>query len=244
MRGLINSLFKKNGQFRPQVGQVVEVEWSEPGVKETILYGKVAEIKKKTLVIDCNSGNQPKLGPGIKVRICSLSPPWFFSYVANIHGNETRGLEVSMPASADQLENLQVPSFDEEEKLDYATTVDYQASRSPYKQAAEVIAVGRKGLTLQTNVSIPSQTSLEIHLKLPNRSEPLPAQVKAVRVDTTNPLKDSDYGGVILSTLDGRIMCDNTLTTRLDLAFDAMAPIVRDTLFGANPNRKHVDKYM
>ena len=55
MRGLINSLFKKNGQFRPQVGQVVEVEWSEPGVKETILYGKVAEIKKKTLVIDLQS---------------------------------------------------------------------------------------------------------------------------------------------------------------------------------------------
>lgn len=189
MRGLINSLFKKNGQFRPQVGQVVEVEWSEPGVKETILYGKVAEIKKKTLVIDCNAANQPKLGPGIKVRICSLSPPWFFSYVANIHSNEVRGLEVSMPANADQLENLQVPTFDEEEKLDYATSVDYQASRSPYKQAAEVTAVGRKGLTLQTNVSIPSQTSLEIHLKLPNRSEPLPAQVKAVKSETLSERK-------------------------------------------------------
>lgn len=189
MRGLINSLFKKSGQFRPQVGQVVEVEWSEPGVKETILYGKVSEIKKKTLLIECNSANQSKLGPGVKVRICSLSPPWFFSYVANIHANETRGLEVSMPANADQLDNLQVPSFDEEEKLDYATSVDYQASRSPYKQAAEVIAVGRKGLTLQTNVSIPSQTSLEIHLKLPNRSEPLGAQVKAVKSETLSERK-------------------------------------------------------
>lgn len=189
MRGLINSLFKKNGQFRPQVGQIVEVEWSEPGVKETVLYGKVAEIKKKTLVIDCNSSNHPKLGPGVKVRICSLSPPWFFSYVANIHSNEALGLEVSMPANADQLENLQVPSFNEEEKLDYATSVDYQASRSPYKQAAEVTAVGRKGLTLQTNVSIPSQTNLEIHLKLPNRSEPLPAQVKAVKSETLSERK-------------------------------------------------------
>lgn len=189
MRGLINSLFKKNGQFRPQVGQVVEVEWSEPGVKETILYGKVAEIKKKTLIIDCNSSSQSKLGPGVKVRICSLSPPWFFSYVGNIHANEARGLEVSMPANADQLENLQVPSFEEEEKLDYATSVDYQASRSPYKQAAEVTAVGRKGLTLQTNVSIPSQTNLEIHLKLPNRSEPLGAQVKAVKSETLSERK-------------------------------------------------------
>lgn len=189
MRGLINSLFKKSGQFKPQVGQVVEVEWSEPGVKETVFYGKVAEIKKKTLVIDCNSGSQTKLGPGVKVRICSLSPPWFFSYVANIHGNEARGLEVSMPANADQLENLQVPSFDDEEKLDYATSVDYQASRSPYKQAAEVIAVGRKGLTLQTNVSIPNQTNLEIHLKLPDRSQPLPAQVKAVRSQTLSERK-------------------------------------------------------
>jgi len=189
MRGLINNLFKKSGQFRPQVGQVVEIEWSEPGVKETVLYGKVAEIKKKTLVIDCNASHYPKLGPGVKVRICSLSPPWFFSYVANIHGNTANLLEVSMPTNSEQLENLAVPSFNEEEKLDYATSVDYQASRSPYKQAAEVTAVGRKGLTLQTNVSIPNQTNLEIHLKLPNRSEPLPAQVKAVRSETLTERK-------------------------------------------------------
>ena len=189
MRGLINSLFKKSGQFRPQVNQVVEVEWSEPGIKETVLYGKVKEIKKKTLVIDCNSSSQPKLGPGVKVRICSLSPPWFFSYVANIHANESLGLEVSMPANAEQLENHQIPSFNDEEKLDYATSVDYQASRSPYKQAAEVTAVGRKGLTLQTNVSIPNQTNLELHLKLPNRSQPLPAQVKAVRSETLSERK-------------------------------------------------------
>ena len=187
MKGLISSLFKRSGQFRPQVGQVVELEWSEPGVKETILYGTIAETKKKTLVIDCTTPMSEKLGPGSKLRVCSLSPPWFFSYSANIHSSTGHRVELSLPTQ--DMENLQVPTFDEEEKLNYATSVDYQASRSPHKQAAEVVAVGRKGLTLQTNVSIPSQTNLEVFLKLPNRSQPLPAQVKAVRSQTLTERK-------------------------------------------------------
>jgi len=181
MRGLISQFFKKGGgQFRPQVGQPLELEWAEPGQKEAVLYGKISELRKKILVVQCPSSLISKIGPGAKLRVCSLSPPWFFSYMANVLGCEGSQLELSLP-NQEQLENLPVPTFAEEEKLDFATSVDYQASRSPYKQAAEIIAVGRKGLTLQTNVNIPSQTSLELHLKLPNRNDPIPAQVKAVR---------------------------------------------------------------
>lgn len=187
MRGIISNLFKKGGQFRPQVGQPVELEWSEPGVKESVLYGKITEIKKKTLTVQCGQPVSEKLGPGSKLRVCSLSQPWFFSYVCNVHSSSGMLLEVSLPTN--DTENTAVPSFDEEEKLNYATPVDYQASRSPYKQAAEVVAVGRKGLTLQTNVSIPNQTNLELHLKLPNRTEPLPAQVKAVSSQTLTERK-------------------------------------------------------
>jgi hypothetical protein len=187
MRGLISNLFKKSGQFRPQVGQVIELEWTEPGVKEVILYGSIAEVKKKTLSVACTAPLSEKLGPGSKLRVCSLSPPWFFSYVANVHSSSGSRLELSLPGQ--DLDNLQVPTFTEEEKLNFATSVDYQASRSPYKQAAEVVAVGRKGLTLQTNVSIPSQTNLELFLRMPDRSEPLPAQVKAVRSETLTERK-------------------------------------------------------
>lgn len=187
MRGIISNLFKKSGQFRPQVGQAVELEWSEPGLKETILYGKITEIKKKTLSLQCSAPVNDKLGPGSKLRVCALSQPWFFSYTANIHSASGMLLEISLPSN--DLENIAVPNFEEEDKLNYATSVDYQASRSPYKQAAEVVAVGRKGLTLQTNVSIPSQTNLELHLKLPHRTEPLPAQVKAVSSQTLTERK-------------------------------------------------------
>ena len=185
MRGLISNLFKKNKPFRPKVGQVVELEWSDSAISdiEIILYGSIAEIRKKTVVVECTASLSDKLGPGSKLRLCSLSPPWFYSYVANVHSSEGNRLELSLP-NADHMENLPVPTFDDEQKLDFATAVDYKASRSPHKQAAEVVAVGRHGLTLQTNVSIPSQTNLELNLKLPNRSEPLPAKVKAVKSQT------------------------------------------------------------
>eukprot|EP00299_Pterocystis_sp_00344_P017999 c899_g1_i1.p1 GENE.c899_g1_i1~~c899_g1_i1.p1 ORF type:complete len:232 (-),score=71.91 c899_g1_i1:50-745(-) len=47
-------------------------------------------------------------------------------------------------------------------------------------------------------------------------------------------------GGVILSALNGAIQCDNTLDTRLNLAFEGMSPQIRITLFGRSAARKHL----
>jgi len=38
-------------------------------------------------------------------------------------------------------------------------------------------------------------------------------------------------GGVYLSALEDRILCDNTLETRLHLVFDAALPKIRASLF-------------
>eukprot|EP00455_Lapot_gusevi_P033477 TRINITY_DN3661_c0_g2_i1.p1 TRINITY_DN3661_c0_g2~~TRINITY_DN3661_c0_g2_i1.p1 ORF type:complete len:277 (+),score=122.08 TRINITY_DN3661_c0_g2_i1:101-832(+) len=42
-------------------------------------------------------------------------------------------------------------------------------------------------------------------------------------------------GGVVLLGLDNRIAVDNTLDSRLDLAFEQLKPQVRETLFGQRP---------
>ncbi len=47
-------------------------------------------------------------------------------------------------------------------------------------------------------------------------------------------------GGVVLSALNGAITCDNTLDTRLALAYEGMLPEVRITLFGRSTTRKHL----
>jgi vacuolar-type H+-ATPase subunit E/Vma4 len=38
-------------------------------------------------------------------------------------------------------------------------------------------------------------------------------------------------GGVVLTAKQGKIVCDNTLDTRLKYAFDDLVPIIRKTLF-------------
>lgn len=48
-------------------------------------------------------------------------------------------------------------------------------------------------------------------------------------------------GGVVLSALNGAIKCDNTLDTRLKLAFQGLLPQVRITLFGRSATRKHLN---
>lgn len=39
-------------------------------------------------------------------------------------------------------------------------------------------------------------------------------------------------GGIVLSSRGGQIVCRNTLDSRLDIAFAALKPQVRGTLFG------------
>eukprot|EP01133_Synstelium_polycarpum_P017969 gene17969-21442_t len=48
-------------------------------------------------------------------------------------------------------------------------------------------------------------------------------------------------GGVILSALEGRIICKNTLDARLEICFDQMTPVIRTTLYGPTASRKFFD---
>lgn len=48
-------------------------------------------------------------------------------------------------------------------------------------------------------------------------------------------------GGIILYAKGGKIKVENTLESRLSLMAHQMLPELRETLFGANPNRKYRD---
>jgi len=49
-------------------------------------------------------------------------------------------------------------------------------------------------------------------------------------------------GGVVLIAKGGKILCDNTLDTRLNLAYEALAPEIRGTLFGVREKAVFKDK--
>merc|ERR1711916_161956 len=52
--------------------------------------------------------------------------------------------------------------------------------------------------------------------------------------------KDKEFcsGGVVLASHNGRIVCDNTLDRRLELAYEGLLPQVRGLMFGYSTNRK------
>lgn len=51
-------------------------------------------------------------------------------------------------------------------------------------------------------------------------------------VESPNVLPDGAAGGVILTSLGGKIVCDQTLETRLRYVYDDLQPQIRDMLFG------------
>ncbi|KAK8861469.1 hypothetical protein IAR55_002289 [Kwoniella newhampshirensis] len=58
------------------------------------------------------------------------------------------------------------------------------------------------------------------------------------KIEFDGSLPDDSAGGVIGSTMGGRIKVDNTLGERLKILQDKMLPELRHDLFGANENRK------
>ncbi|RKP15099.1 ATPase, V1/A1 complex, subunit E [Piptocephalis cylindrospora] len=60
----------------------------------------------------------------------------------------------------------------------------------------------------------------------------------AATIDTKNPLPSSSAGGVIVTAYYGRITCQNTLDSRLDLLKDQLLPEIRVLLYGHSPSRR------
>lgn len=62
-----------------------------------------------------------------------------------------------------------------------------------------------------------------------------------VRMLTDDHLPETSAGGVVVSAVGGRIQCNNSLESRLDLAAEVMLPAIRVMLFGIAPNRRFFD---
>lgn len=56
----------------------------------------------------------------------------------------------------------------------------------------------------------------------------------ALNTDRSKDLKESSYGGVWLTALSGRIVCDNTMSSRLKLVYEELLPSIRAILFPEN----------
>ena len=52
-----------------------------------------------------------------------------------------------------------------------------------------------------------------------------------VNEDRSKDLPDSTHGGVLLTALNGKIVCDNTMNSRLNLVYEELLPSIRAILF-------------
>mmetsp|Transcript_60326 Transcript_60326/g.148033 ORF Transcript_60326/g.148033 Transcript_60326/m.148033 type:complete len:222 (+) Transcript_60326:94-759(+) len=52
-----------------------------------------------------------------------------------------------------------------------------------------------------------------------------------INEDRSKDLPESSYGGVLLTALNGKIVCDNTMSSRLNLVYEELLPSIRAILF-------------
>lgn len=55
--------------------------------------------------------------------------------------------------------------------------------------------------------------------------------VVKVNEDRSKDLGEKSYGGVLLTALNGKIVCDNTMASRLNLVYEELLPSIRAILF-------------
>lgn len=52
-----------------------------------------------------------------------------------------------------------------------------------------------------------------------------------INADGAKCLPETTYGGILLTALNGKIVCDNTMASRLNLVYDELLPSIRAILF-------------
>jgi V-type H+-transporting ATPase subunit E len=52
-----------------------------------------------------------------------------------------------------------------------------------------------------------------------------------LNMDRSKDLDEKTYGGVLLTALGGKIVCDNTMASRLNLVYEELLPSIRAILF-------------
>mmetsp|Transcript_32154 Transcript_32154/g.73987 ORF Transcript_32154/g.73987 Transcript_32154/m.73987 type:complete len:145 (-) Transcript_32154:471-905(-) len=52
-----------------------------------------------------------------------------------------------------------------------------------------------------------------------------------LNTDRENDLNDDSYGGVVLTACNGKIVCDNTMQSRLNLVYEEIQPSIRMMIF-------------
>jgi V-type H+-transporting ATPase subunit E len=52
-----------------------------------------------------------------------------------------------------------------------------------------------------------------------------------INPDRSRDLAENTYGGVMLTALEGKIVCDNTMASRLNLVYEELLPSIRAILF-------------
>lgn len=52
-----------------------------------------------------------------------------------------------------------------------------------------------------------------------------------INTDRSKDLKEDTYGGILLTALNGKIHCDNTMASRLHLVYEELLPSIRAILF-------------
>lgn len=53
----------------------------------------------------------------------------------------------------------------------------------------------------------------------------------SLNTDRSKDIPDKSYGGVLLTALNGKIVCDNTMASRLNLVYEELLPSIRAILF-------------
>jgi len=93
-----------------------------------------------------------------------------------------------------------------------------------------------KSLISHAEKNYKEKTGLTVKLSIDNVNKLNPPR------DPRNPELPSCTGGIMVSTAEGRILCNNTLEQRLSLAYEQLLPYIRVKLVGNSPNRVHFSR--
>lgn len=94
-----------------------------------------------------------------------------------------------------------------------------------------IVTVYCRGEDIATTKSV-IDAAVEEYVEIMERESGIKLKpVVTLNSDSSKNLPESSFGGVTLTALNGKIVCDNTMSARLELVYEELLPSIRAILF-------------
>ncbi|MGM9998455.1 MAG: flagellar brake protein [Candidatus Bruticola sp.] len=155
----------KKPTLKLKANQEIEIEFFADETYKTY-FTTVLDVKRKEIILKSpGTERRPvKMEAGQRLTVTTLDENKLYYFETEVTDAGEREFDITAPAN---VENEDVPKFDENTSIEAPVNVEYRAMKLAHTQSAQTVSISLNSLVLGCNIAIPEGTDLHVEVQIP-----------------------------------------------------------------------------